>query len=278
LRNVNTRKGNIEVHGDVGGVTATVSGSGNIQVCGANGDVALATDGGSILADILPGHNVAVRAATGNIEIRADAATVSAGTSNGNIRFVGSLRPGSTHQFTVKETGNIQVAVPIYPDTMVTTPVTAPRIVYRFNISTAANPVEIEYPAHGAATGNPASALPICGFIHSSGPYDYHIENTPAALGRIEISPVITSTYFFTGTLATNYFRFDTNQTRVSFFTPITQSIHIYTAAQLNQIKAGQASIVPECEAALSDNLKDAITLTLTTESGLVYVHHRLMR
>ena len=55
-------------------------------------------------------------------------------------------------------------------------------------------------------------------------------------MGRIEVTPVLTSAYFFSGTLATNYIRFDTNQTRVAFYTPLPQSIHIYTAAQLKAL------------------------------------------
>jgi hypothetical protein len=265
LPDVSTHAGNIEVCGDVGNLTAAVSGKGDIKARGANGDVRLTTEQGSITADILSGHAITARAiAEGNIDIRAEEAVVTAATNSGNIRFYGSLHPGAVHRFTVTDTGNIHVAVPAYPDP-------AKQIIYR--ITTSDNPVQIDYPALGATR----QALSICGFIHGSGPYDYHVENTAAPLGRIEISPVITGAYFFTGTLAASYFRFDTNQTRVSFYTPITQSIHIYTAAQLNQITAGKAGIAKECEAAVSDDLAGAIVINLATKRGLVYVHHRLM-
>jgi hypothetical protein len=272
LPDINTRAGNIEVCGNVGNVTAVISTSGDIKLRGANGNATLTTENGSITADILPNHGIDARAAAGNIDIRADGALISAKTTQGgNIRFYGTLRPGEIHQFTT-EAGNIHVAVPAYPGDY-----TTPQIVYRFQVTTSASPVEIEYPAVGAI-GSPPPALPICGFIYSSGPWDYHVENTMTPQGRIEVSPVVTGAYFLTGTLATNYFRFDTNQTRVSFYTPITQSIHIYTAAQLNEFIAGKGTIAPECQAALSADLSKAIILKLATARGTVYIHHRLVR
>jgi hypothetical protein len=78
--------------------------------------------------------------------------------------------------------------------------------------------------------------------------------------------------------LATDYFRFDTNQTRVSFYTPIAQSIHIYTAAQLNEIIAGREPIAPDCRAALSAPSDKAIAVTLKTDRGIVSIHHTIMR
>ncbi len=260
--------GNIEVYGNVGNVTAVISNSGNIEVRGADGNVNLSTQRGSIIADIMPGRDITTRAAEGSIDIHAVDAFVSAATTGGNVRFYGTLRPGQTHYFTTTGAGGVQVALLPYPDKILT-----PQV-YRFNVATSASPVNVEYPPRG--TGG--EALPICGFIYSSGPYDYHIENTPAFMGRIQVSPVITGAYFFSGTLATKYFRFDTNQTQVSFYTPITQSIHIYTAAQLNQIIAGKESIAPECQAALDSDLGNAIVLGLKAERGPVYIHHMIMR
>ena len=275
LPDINARAGNIEIDGNVGAVTARVSESGNLIVRGADGNVNLLTPRGFIIADIMPNRDVTVQATEGNIDIRAENALVSAATTSGNIRFYGTLRVGQTHHFTTTGAGNIHVAVPAYPAGSY--PQT-PQAIYRFNITTSANPIDVEYPKNTASNN---AALAICGFIHSSGPYDYHIENTPVNTGRIEISPVITSAYFFTGTLGTTYYRFDTNQTQVSFFTPITQSIHIYTAAQLNEIIAGKETketIAPDCQAALTIDLTNAITLTLKTDRGTVYVHQTIMR
>jgi hypothetical protein len=272
LPNVRTHDGNIEIYGRVGSITATITGSGDLEVYGADGNLTLTTQRGSISVDILNDHNLALRAAGGNIDIKAletvSGTRVLAATTNGNINFLGTLRAGQSHQFIITGTGNIHVAVPAYPDGH---PVPQ---VYRFNVSTSASPVNVEYPAMGSG----ARALAICGFIHSRGPYDYHVENTQANSGRIEVSPVLTGTYFFSGTLATDYFRFDTNQMRVSFYTPIAQSIHIYTAAQLNEIIAGREPIAPDCRAALSAPSDKAIAVTLKTDRGIVSIHHTIMR
>ena len=263
--------GNIEVYGNVGDVTATITNTGNIAVRGAGGNVNLSTRRGSIVADIMPGRVVMVRAAEGDIDIHAVDALVSAETTGRNIRFYGTLRAGLTHNFTTTAAGSIKVALPPYPgDPAKYSP---SQQIYRFYVATSEGPVNVEYPALGTSN----EVLPICGFIHGSGPYDYHVENTPARTGRIEVSPGVTGTDFFSGTLATNYFRFETDNTRVAFYTPLPQSIHIYTAAQLNQIRAGKEPIVPECQAALEADAGNAIVLRLTTGSGPVYIHNMLM-
>jgi hypothetical protein len=268
LPDIVTHAGNIGIYGNVGKVTAAISERGNVEVRGADGNVNLSTQRGSIIADIMPGHDIMARAAEGSIDVHAGQALVSAATTNGNIRFHGTLRAGRTHQFTITGTGSIDVAVPPYPDANTS------QQVYRVVAATSANPIIVEYPPRGVINGSEGPALPICGFIHSSGPYDYHVENTPAQMGRIEITPVVTRTYFFSGTLGTTYFRFDTNQTQVSFFTPITQSIHIYTAAQLNQMIVGKEPIAPECRAALDTPQPTAIVLDLKADRGRIYLHH----
>ncbi len=275
LPDIRTHAGNIEVDGNVGGVKAEISDHGNIEVRGANGAVDLKTNQGSIIADIMQGQSIKTHAADGDLDLRAVDAFVSASTTNKDIRFYGTLQAGKTHSFTTTGAGNINIAMPPYPNGH-----PAPQV-YRFDVTTSASPVDVEYPAMGAGNASAARALAICGFIHSSGPYDYHVENTSANTGRIEVSPVITGTYFFSGTLATDYFRFDTNQTRVSFFTPVAQSIHIYTADQLNAIAlggAGKDSISPDCQAALSPDSSSAITVMMKTDSGSVYIHDMTMR
>ncbi len=268
LPGISLPSGNLEVYGDVGRVTGVISNEGSIEVRGANGDVNLSTPKGSITADVMQNHTITLRAGGGNIDLHAVNAVVSAATTNGNVRFIGTLQPGQTHSFATTAAGAIELALPAYPAGS-----PQPQI-YRSYITTSGSPVNVEYPALGA---DDKTALPICGFIHSSGPYDYHVENTQAAMGRIEVSPVVTGTYFFSGTLATNYFRFDTNQTRVSFYTPLPQSIHIYTAEQLNQINLGKASIDPDCKPALEADSKDAIVLKLNTDSGPVSIQQMRM-
>ena len=201
LPDISTHAGNVEVYGNVGKVTAVISNGGNIEIRGADGNIDLTTDGGSITADIMRGRDITLHAANGSIDLHAVEALVSAATTNGSVRFSGTLRAGRTHYFTTTAGGGIQIALPAYPAGYPN-----PQI-YRAYVTTSASPINVEYPARG--TDN--KALPICGFIHSSGPYDYHVETTPATMGRIEVSPVVTGTYFFSGTLGTTYFRFDTN-------------------------------------------------------------------
>jgi hypothetical protein len=267
LSEVRARAGNIEIYGPVGDISAAISDGGNIEVLGGNGNVDLSTPNGSIRVDLAPGTSITARANRGNVDIFAVDAAVSASTSEGYVRFIGTLRGGQTHYFTTTAAGGIKVALPAYPAGHPT-----PQV-YRYYVETAtANPINVEYPARGAGQ----AALPICGFIHSSGPYDYHVEDTKSRTGRIEVSQTVTGTQFFTGTLATNYIRFDTIHTRVSFFTPLPQSIHIYTDAQLNEIIAGREPIAPECEAALNADSPNAIVLKMKTDSGPVYIHQML--
>jgi hypothetical protein len=261
--------GNIEVYGRVGNVTAIITNTGDIKVRGANGDVTLTTQKGSIIADIMGGKTIKVNAKEGHLDICAVKAFVTAATTGGWVRFIGTLQGGKIHNLSTTGAGSIQIAVPAYPRGH------PAGQVYFVTASTAGNSINIEFPANSYENGRlSTNALPICGFIHSSGPYDYHVENTSASTGRIEISPVMTGTYFYTGTLHDAYYRFETNQTQIAFYSPVPQSIHIYTAAQLNRIKAGQEKIATDCEAALNALSPDAVVLNLKTERGPITIQH----
>jgi hypothetical protein len=261
--------GNIEVDGGVGKVTATITDAGDIRVRGANGDVALTTQKGSIIADVMPTRSIIAHAKEGNLDLCTVGANVDASTTNGWVRFIGTLRGGQTHNLVTTGAGSIQIAVPAYPKDH------PAGQVYRVTASTAGNSINIEFPAYRfKGDGQLQNALPICGFIYSSGPYDYHVENTSASTGRIEVTPVVTGTYFYTGTLDDAFYRFDTNQTQIAFYSPVSQSIHIYTSAQLNRIKAGQEKIVPDCEAALNDPALGAVVLNLKTDRGPITIQH----
>ena len=211
------------------------------------------------------GKSITANAKEGNLDICAVDARVTAKTTGGAVRFVGTLQSGQTHNFSTTGAGSIQIALPAYPKDH-------PKgQVYRVIATTTGSPINTEYPAYRYQSGD---SLPICGFIYGNGPYDYHVENTTAKMGRIEVSPALTITYFYTGTLADTYYRFDTNQTYVSFFTPVPQSIHIYTSAQLNQIFAGKESIAPDCQAALDALSTTATTVTLKTDRGPILIQH----
>jgi hypothetical protein len=257
--------GNIEVYGRVRNVTAIITNTGDIRVRGANGDVDLTTQKGSIIADIMGGKTIKANAKEGNLDICAVDAFVTAATTGGWVRFIGTLQGGKTHNLSTTGAGSIQIAVPAYPEGH------PAGQVYRVTATTTNNSINTEYPAYRYRS---EVSLPICGFIYGNGPYDYHVENTAANTGRIEVSPALTITYFYTGTLTDTYYRFDTNQTYVSFFTPVPQSIHIYTAAQLNQIIAGKESIASECAAALDALSSTVATVTLKTDRGPITIQH----
>jgi hypothetical protein len=261
--------GNIEVYGRVGNVTAAITDTGDIKVRGANGDVSLTTQKGSIIADIMAGKSITAHAKEGNLDLCAVSAIVDASTTNGWVRFIGTLQGGHAHTFSTTGAGSIQIAVPAYPKGH------AAGQVYHVTASTAGNSINIEFPAYRFENNKTSTnALPICGFIESNGPYDYHVENTLAGTGRIEVSPAVTGTYYFTGTFTDTYYQFDTTQTKIAFFTPVPQSIHIYTAAQRNQIIAGKETIAPECAAALESLSPNAAVLNLKTDRGPIIIQH----
>ena len=208
-------RGNIGVYGRVGSVTANIAESGNISLFGASGDINLSTGQGSIAVPLTPGNNnVTARAGGGNVDIVAVTAAVDVATSNGNVRFIGTLRNDRRHTVVITGNGNIDLALPAY------SPGQTSAQPYRIYSTTSANPIITDYPPTVTVGGN-SSALTICGFVYSNGPYDYHIENTPVRhFGRIEISSALTETFFFSGTLGTDYYRFDTNRPNVRIHAP----------------------------------------------------------
>lgn len=273
LTDLRTHQGNIEVYGAVGDVTATISNSGDIAVMGGNGNVNLLTEHGSIRVDLAPGKRIAARAAVGNIDIIASDAVVSAVTTEGHVSFIGMLRSGEAHAFTTSKGGNVTVAVPAYPAAGQSTPQPTSAI-YRVYAQTSANPIVVDLPA--GQRDNNAAPLAICGVIHGPGPYDYHIESTTFQFGRLEISPALTTTFFFTGTLTPTYYRFDTTRPQLSLFAPRSQAIHIYTAADLAQIAAGTVPVDADCAVALQTDLSQApaVVIHMRSDSGRIFLHH----
>ncbi len=266
LNEVSTHAGNIGVYGPVENVTAVITDSGDIEVLGGTGNVNLLTESGSITIDLVPeGETITAKAQNGAIDIHAVKAQVSASTTKGDIRFVGTLRSGEPHSFTTTEGGNIVIALPAYPD--------GQSAAYRIHAQTSTQPIITDYPADRKDGKGP---LAICGVIYSPGPYRYYIEQTPVRFGRLEISPSLTTTLHFTGTLTSEYYRFDTDQPQVSVFTPRSQAIHIYPAAELSQIAAGKMPVDAACEQALKidPNQLSAVELNLRSTTGRIFVHH----
>jgi hypothetical protein len=268
LTEVRTRTGDIGIYGAVSDVTAAVETKGNIEVLGGNGNVNLTTANGGIQIDLMPGKRIDAHASQGNLDIIAVDALVSASTTEQNVRFIGTLRSSATHVFSTTGGGNVTVAVPAYPKDH-------PRpAIYRVTARTSVHPIIIDFPPDQKDSENP---LAICGVIHSAGPYDYHVESTTVRFGRIEVTPAMTTTsFYFSGVLTTSYYRFDTDRPQLSLFTPRSQSIHIYTAADLAKIAAGKVKPDTDCEAALRDDLNQptAISLDLKSGSGRIFFHH----
>ena len=277
LSKVSTPAGNVEVHGDVENVTVVIAGKGDIEVVGASGEIRLTTGSGSITADLAPGPNNSVSAQTqnGNVNLIALDALVTASTKDSNIRFLGTLRNARSNNLTISGTGNIDLALPAYATPPADLPNQKSTLLYQVLATTSAQPIIADYPPTVTLDNATPTALTICGFVHSSGPYDYHIENAPKLhFGRIEISQTITATFYFSGTLGDKYYRFDTNRPRISIYAPVPQSIHIYTSDQLNQFMAGQAQIDQGCQAALNSRDPAAIVLNLKADRGRIYFRH----
>jgi hypothetical protein len=270
LPDVHTREGNIGIYGAVGKVTAVAANKGDIEVLGGNGDVDLSTANGSIQVDLMPGKNITVRANNGTVDIIAVAAQVAAAsTTQKDVRFIGTLHGGFTHVFSTTGSGNVTIAVPAYHEGE------PAQVVYRVMARTSTRPIVVDFPPDRKSDGKP---LAICGVIHSAGPYDYHIESTTVRWGRIEVRPSVTTTFYFTGVLTTSYYRFDTDRPQLALFTPRSQSIHIYTAADLAEIHANKATPDADCAEALGLDLNQpvpaAITIDLKSDSGRIFLHH----
>jgi hypothetical protein len=269
LNDVRTRTGNIGIYGAVGNVTANVATRGYIEVMGGNGDVNLTTAQGNIQVDLMPGKNITVRANQGFLDIVAVDAWVTAITTQQNVRFIGTLRGGATHVFSTTVGGNVTVAVPAYPGGQLDS------VIYRVTARTSAQPIIVDFPPDRKSDGKP---LAICGVIHSAGPYDYHIESTAVRWGRIEVRPSVTTTFYFTGVLTTTYYRFDTDRPQLALFAPRSQSIHVYTTADLAEIHAGTIKPDSDCADALGLDLYQpipaAIAVDMKSNSGRIFLHH----
>jgi len=275
LANITIPRGDVGVYGRMLSVTASITQSGSIHVFGASGDINLSTGQGSITAELAPGtNNVTVLSHGGGITVVALSAFLNASTTNGDIRFLGTLRSDRRHSIAISGTGNIDLALPPYQPVRPGQPVPKLAQPYWISATTSGSPIMADYPPTVTFEGE-LTALTICGFIHSPGPYDYHIENTPVRhFGRIEVSPALTGTFYFSGTLGADYYRFDTDRPNILIYAPVPQSIHIYTAEQLNQFMVGKAEIDRDCEGALNPPGSTAIVLNLTTGSGRIYLRH----
>lgn len=257
LANVYNKLGDIELFGDLGNVAATTP-SGDIYVMGANGDLSLSTDRGSIVADVLPDHTLTLTTTNGSITITARNATVAAAATNGSIKFNGNFHNGSDNQLTVEGDGSIHVAL-LDP---------APYQVYA---TSAISQVITDFSPFTKPPSIPNQFV-VCGFIHSSG-YVHRVANAPHHFGRLEVTPALTGTHSYSGTLTANYYRFETNQTHVAFSVPDPIKVYLYDEVQMGQIPSNQFKPDPECQAAWDNNIQSEFILRLRTKTGRIQIH-----
>ena len=105
--------GNITASGEIGAIEATTS-SGAIRVTGATGAMKLITSNGDIQVDNREStlnQKLELYAVNGNITVFSVGASVTADTTVGNIRFIGSLF-GTDNSFTTTGGGKVMVALP----------------------------------------------------------------------------------------------------------------------------------------------------------------------
>ena len=259
LNRISTPAGNIRVFGGAANVTAAIGTKGNIEVFGASGDVNLTTANGWISAELAPqAKSVQAQTQAGDINLFAEDTWVRATTGNGNIRFSGSLRAKRNNSLIIKGTGNLDAAVPA------DRPQSAQP--YQISATTQGGPIITDFPP---------TVLTICGFVHSSGQIDQRTQNTPQrGFGRIEVSPGIATSAFFSGTLGDNFYLFDTDQTTITFSPPVPPNVHVYTFNQLTAYQRGEAHLDAGCEEALQASIPAPIIVDLKTGPGRIYFRH----
>jgi hypothetical protein len=154
----------------------------------------------------------------------------------------------------------MDIGVPVYAAN------TEDTLPYRVSATTRGSPIITDYPR---------TVMTICGFVHNNGTIDHRVENTPQLrFGRIQVTPGITSSAFFSSTLGDDFYRFDTDQTNITFSPPLPPNVHIYTLDQLTAYQRGEAHLDAGCEAAVQSSVPAPIVLDLKTGRGRIYFRH----
>jgi hypothetical protein len=141
-------RGNIQINGHTGPVTAQAGGS--IEVRGATLGLNLTAHSG-ITVD--GAHNqLTLHTENGPIEITAEDVNIDASTGAGDILFVGRLISGASY-FTTTSGSNITVMLPRNGT-------------YAITANTTGNTIDVQFPAMADNLGNP-----VCGTFNSGPPY-----------------------------------------------------------------------------------------------------------
>jgi hypothetical protein len=231
---------------------------GDVVVRGAAGNLDVKTGRGAITVDERSGEVRALdlQANAGNITVFALNAKVTARTTDGSIRFVGTLRAtsGSLDQgdtrseFAVNGAGDITVALP--------------------------DNAKFRYRAFGGARviSDVARDVEACGFI-SSTVYDFLRRRSSGAaeVGRVEFGGTYTNTSQVQGTLGNGIAYFETNRNLLTIFDPANPPARSGGPAA--------SGFVGDCGRFTTANLAVAnIDFTVRADLGTIWIHQINMR
>ena len=243
---------NVTVAGEVKNVRVQIQ-QGDIVVRGATGDLDLRTERGAISVDEhdTQNHTLELHAKEGGITLFALNAKVVASTTNGPIRFVGTLIPAgesnTISEFTVTGTGDISVALP--------------------------DSARFRYRAFGGSrvVTDIAQNTEPCGLV-SSRDYDFRRRAlTSGELGRVEVGGAITTTNQVLGTYGKGVLYFETNRKIITVFDPP-------NPPPRSGGPAGRGT-VGDCGQLSNENLAVAnIDFIARAESGSIWIHQIKMR
>ena len=250
-----TRAGRITVSGGVKNVAA--SATDRIEVHGAVGSLTLVTSGGGIVADGGSGQSIETRSGNGNTTIYStDAKVTAVVTGTGGIEFVGTLA-GRDNSF-LTFTGPITIALP-------------EDVPYTFSVLSPNGRLLTDFRPRKSNAA--ADARPVCGLIFRGQAYDYRVRYVDDIYSHLDVNFANAGTYF-TGTLGADGYYFYTDRSDLTFYTPFPQAIHIYAENGRNSADIGQLLNIPDC----SGLPKTDIRFTANTQSGMIFIHHILMR
>jgi hypothetical protein len=253
-----TRAGRIVVSGEVRHVLA--SATDRIEVHGAIGDLTLVTLAGGIVADGGNGQRIDTRSQNGDVTIfSTDARVTAVITGTGGVEFVGTLA-GRDNSF-LTATGPITVALP-------------EDVPYSFLATAPGGRLLTDFRPNRASAN---SVRPVCGMVFSGQAYDYRVRYLDDIYSHLDVAFANVGSYV-SGTLSADAYYFFTDRSDVTFHTPFPQAIHILAENRRSSAdvdRPGQPLGVSECSTPLPET---DVRFTARTNSGLIYIHHILMR
>ena len=261
-----TNLGNITVSGPMGDVKAATD-KGDVSVRGSAGKLILATGRGSIEVDGGQ-RQLNLSAAEGNIGIVSSNVTVTARTTNGQIRYSGSLAAGTSTFGTTHQ--GITILLPLYT-------------LFNVDATTSDNAITSEYPLT-RSTG--LSRTIVCAAIDGNPSVSLDLVPTQATSGHIIVNALdgrnhTYGTIRFVGALDGTYYDFHSNAGSLVAAVPDQSTFHIVTGLDGGKIvsvttpiiSTGGPSGLQLCDRqARSSQPKPATTLILRTTGGPIEI------